>query len=121
MSKEITVVASGDSLITMRQSVHSEPDFMELVEIIRSADVAFTNHEMLLHDYEEDCYPAAQSGGTYTRADPSIITELRWMGYNLFSTANNHSLDYSYGGGLRHKGLSRGGGCDLRRYGQGPR
>jgi len=98
MTKEITLVASGDSLITMRQSVHSEPDFMELVEMIRSADVAFTNHEMLLHDYEEDCYPAAQSGGTYTRADPSIITELRWMGYNLFSTANNHSLDYSYGG-----------------------
>ncbi len=96
--KKISIVATGDSLITMRQSVHSEPEFLEMVELIRSADVAFTNHEMLLHDYEEDCYPAAQSGGTYTRADPSIIEELKWMGYDIVSTANNHSLDYSYGG-----------------------
>jgi hypothetical protein len=35
-SKKISLVATGDSLITMRQSVHSEPEFMELVEIIRN-------------------------------------------------------------------------------------
>ena len=96
--KKISVVASGDSLFTMRQSVHSEPEFMELVEIVRNADVSFTNHEMLLHDYEEDCYPSAQSGGTYTRAPPEIIEDLIWMGFDIVSTANNHSLDYMYGG-----------------------
>jgi poly-gamma-glutamate capsule biosynthesis protein CapA/YwtB (metallophosphatase superfamily) len=96
--KKMSLVATGDSLITMRQSVHSEPEFMELVEIIRNSDVAFTNHEMLLHDYEEDCYPSAQSGGTYTRAPPEIIEELIWMGFDIVSTANNHSLDYMYGG-----------------------
>jgi poly-gamma-glutamate capsule biosynthesis protein CapA/YwtB (metallophosphatase superfamily) len=96
--KELSLVASGDSLITMRQSVHSEPEFLKLVEIIREADVAFTNLEMLLHDYEYDCYPAAECGGTYTRAPPYMIDELVWMGFDLFSTANNHSLDYMYGG-----------------------
>jgi poly-gamma-glutamate capsule biosynthesis protein CapA/YwtB (metallophosphatase superfamily) len=96
--KKISLVATGDSLITMKQSVHSEPEFMEMVELIREADVAFTNHEMLLHDYDEDCYPSAQSGGTYTRAPPETIEELMWMGFDMVSTANNHSLDYMYGG-----------------------
>jgi len=96
--KKISLVATGDSLITLRQSVHSEPEFLEMVELIRSADVAFTNHEMLLHDYEDGVWPSAESGGTYTRAPPYIIEELMWMGYDIFSTANNHSLDYLYGG-----------------------
>jgi len=96
--KSISMVASGDSLITMSQSVHSEPRFLELVELIGSSDVAFTNLEMLLHDYEDGVYPAAECGGTYTRADPEMIEELKWMGFNIVSTANNHSLDYTYGG-----------------------
>jgi poly-gamma-glutamate synthesis protein (capsule biosynthesis protein) len=98
--KKISLVATGDSLITMRQSVHSEPEFLDMVNLIRSADIAFTNHEMLLHDYEDedDVWPSAESGGTYTRAPPHIIDELMWMGYGIFSTANNHSLDYLYGG-----------------------
>jgi poly-gamma-glutamate synthesis protein (capsule biosynthesis protein) len=99
--KKISLVATGDSLITMRQSVHSEPEFLEMVNLIRSADIAFTNHEMLLHDYgayEDGVWPSAESGGTYTRAPPYIIDELMWMGYGIFSTANNHSLDYLYGG-----------------------
>lgn len=91
-------VATGDSLITLRQSVHDEPEFLQLVEIIRGADAALTNLEMLLHNYEEDCYPAAECGGTYTRAPPSILHELIWMGFDMYSTANNHSLDYMYGG-----------------------
>ncbi len=96
--KRISLAATGDSLITMRQSVHSEPEFTELVNLIREADVAFTNLEMNLHDYEDDAYPAAECGGTYTRADPEMIDELKWMGFDIFSTANNHSLDYMYGG-----------------------
>ncbi|MCW4050041.1 MAG: CapA family protein, partial [Candidatus Bathyarchaeota archaeon] len=66
--------------------------------MIRGVDVAFTNLEMLLHDYDEDCFPAAECGGTYTRAPPHILDELIWMGFDIFSTANNHSLDYMYGG-----------------------
>ncbi|MCX6656711.1 MAG: CapA family protein [Candidatus Bathyarchaeota archaeon] len=95
---EFSLVATGDSLITMKQSVHSEPEFMRLVSLIREADVAFTNLEMNLHDYGDDCYPAAESGGTYTRAPPNTIDELIWMGFDIFSTANNHSVDYMYGG-----------------------
>jgi len=96
--KEFSLIATGDSLITMKQSVHSEPDFTRLVNLIREVDCAFANLEMNLHDYETDCYPAAECGGTYTRAHPSILKELIWMGFDMFSTANNHSMDYMYGG-----------------------
>ncbi len=82
----------------MRQSVYSEPEFIRLVSLIRDADLAFTNLEMNLHDYGDDCYPAAESGETYTRAPPNTIDELTWMGFDIFATANNHSLDYMYGG-----------------------
>lgn len=92
------MTATGDSLITLRQSVYNEPEFLRLIEIIRDVDVAFSNLEMLIHNYDEDCYPAAECGGTYTRAPPYIIDEMVWMGFDIFSTANNHSLDYMYGG-----------------------
>lgn len=96
--RRINIAASGDSFITMRLSIYTEPRFLELVELIRGADVAFTNLEVLLHDYEENVYPAAECGGTYTRADPALIEDLKWMGFDMVSTANNHSIDYSYGG-----------------------
>ncbi|MBT7913509.1 CapA family protein [Candidatus Bathyarchaeota archaeon] len=96
--KEFSLIATGDSLITMKQRVHSEPEFTRLVNLIREVDCAFANLEMNLHNYEENCYPAAECGGTYTRAHPSILKELLWMGFDVFSTANNHSMDYMYGG-----------------------
>ncbi len=97
-TKELNLIATGDSLITLRQSVHNDPEYVRLIRLIREADCAFTNLEMNLHDYGPECYPAAECGGTYTRAEPHILEDLLWMGFDIFSTANNHSLDYMYGG-----------------------
>ena len=94
--KKISIAASGDSILTMKQSVHSEPEYLEMVERIRSADLAYTNLEVVLCDF--DCYPSAEPGGTYMRADPAMLDEYRWFGFDIVSTANNHSLDYSVGG-----------------------
>jgi poly-gamma-glutamate synthesis protein (capsule biosynthesis protein) len=94
--KKISFVASGDSILTMRHSIHSEPEFIEIIERIRSADLAYTNLEVVLCDFEE--YPAAEPGGTYMRSDPAMLDEYLWYGFDIFSTANNHSLDYSVGG-----------------------
>ena len=59
---------------------------------MRNADVAFTNLEMLFHNYEP--YPMAQSGGTYMRGDPLLAKELAWAGIDMVSRANNHAGDY---------------------------
>jgi len=87
-----TMALTGDSIITRRMSVYQEPAFLRLIELIRSADVAFTNLEMLFHDYEP--YPMNQSGGTYMRAEPALVKELTWAGFDLVSRANNHTGDY---------------------------
>ena len=48
-------------------SIKMNGTYLEMIEGIRRADVAFTNLEVWLHDYEP--FPAHQSGGTWMRAD----------------------------------------------------
>jgi poly-gamma-glutamate synthesis protein (capsule biosynthesis protein) len=83
---------TGDAIISRKLSVYQEPEFLQMIELIRSADVAFTNLETLFHDYEP--FPMHQSGGTYMRAEPALAKELAWAGFDMVSRANNHSGDY---------------------------
>ncbi|MGD8277487.1 MAG: CapA family protein, partial [Gemmatimonadota bacterium] len=87
-----TMALAGDAIITRRLSVYEEPAFLDMIRRIREADVAFANLEMLFHDYEPA--PASQSGGTYMRADPALAKELVWAGFDIVSSANNHTGDY---------------------------
>ena len=94
---------AGDSIIDRRISVYDEPAFLQMFDRIRSADAAFTNFEMLVHDFQ---YPGAPvSGGTYMGAPAWVLDELKWAGFRLFGAANNHSFDFGTEGmlsNLRH-------------------
>lgn len=90
--EEFTMALTGDSIITRSLSVYEEPEYLQMIELIRSADMAFTNLEMLFHDYEP--YPMAESGGTWMRADPALADDLAWAGFDMVSRANNHTGDY---------------------------
>lgn len=83
---------TGDSIITRKLSVYKEPAFLAMIELIRGADAAFTNLEMLFHDYET--YASHASGGTYMRAAPALVNELTWAGFDMVARANNHTGDY---------------------------
>ena len=96
-SGNLTLVASGDTMITRKLSVFREDGFVRLQKLFRDADVGFTNLEMLMHDYE---HSPGMAGGTFTASDPKNLQELEWMGVNLVSCANNHSYDYGEGGVL---------------------
>jgi len=96
VAQELTFALTGDAIITRRLSVYEEPDFLEMIELIRAADAAFTNLEVLFHDYEP--FPAHQSGGTWMRADPVMAHELAWAGIDMVSRANNHTSDYGVEG-----------------------
>jgi poly-gamma-glutamate capsule biosynthesis protein CapA/YwtB (metallophosphatase superfamily) len=91
----VSFALAGDSIITRKLSVYREPEFIGLMDLVRGADVAFTNLEMLFHDYET--YPMHESGGTWMRADPPLVKELVWAGFDLVSRANNHAGDYGPG------------------------
>lgn len=94
----ITMALTGDAIITRRLSTYNEPEFQRMLETIRKADAAFTNLEILLHQYEPEVIPASQSGGTYMAAHPQMAKELAWAGFDIVSRANNHTMDYSVGG-----------------------
>jgi poly-gamma-glutamate capsule biosynthesis protein CapA/YwtB (metallophosphatase superfamily) len=93
-NKEISFVATGDSFITRRLSNY---DFdYQVAELIGSAEFRFTNLEITLHQSEG--YPSALSGGTWAMADPEVLNDLKKYHFNSMTWANNHSLDYLYGG-----------------------
>ena len=89
---EFQMALTGDSIITRKLSVYEEPEYLRMIDLLRNADMAFTNLEMLFHDYEP--YPMAESGGTWMRADPALAKELAWAGIDMVSRANNHTGDY---------------------------
>ncbi len=91
-----TMTLTGDSLITRRLKPYREANYLSMLSIIRDSDISFTNLEGLLTDYEG--HPAAASGGTYVVGSPEIADDLKWAGFNLFARANNHSMDWSFGG-----------------------
>lgn len=107
---DMTFALTGDAIITRDLSPYREPEFLALRELIADATAAFTNLEILFHDYEEDVIPAAESGGTYMRAEPELARELAWMGFDLVSMANNHSLDFGVGGARRTIEAARAAG-----------
>jgi len=94
--RTVTLALTGDSIITMKLSVHTDPSFLKMIDLIRGADAAFTNLEMLFHDYEP--YPMTESGGTYMRAAPALVNDLVWAGFDMVARANNHTNDYGVEG-----------------------
>ncbi|MFW5948091.1 MAG: CapA family protein [Halolamina sp.] len=95
-SSGFTLAAAGDAIITRRISTLEDDRLTAVLDRIRAADAGVVNLEVLLHDY--DCYPGAQSGGTYMRAPTWAADELRDAGFDVFAAANNHTGDYSHGG-----------------------
>jgi poly-gamma-glutamate synthesis protein (capsule biosynthesis protein) len=95
--RDISIAVGGDAMITRRMRAFQEPRFLKLVDILRGADVSLVNLEMLFHDYESSWQ---WSSATYTRSDPRNLEELKWMGIDAVTTANNHSFDFSEGGFL---------------------
>jgi len=90
--ESFTMALTGDSIINRSLSVYDEPQYLEMIEILRDADVAITNLETVLHNFEP--YPMAESGGTWMRSDPKMAEELAWAGIDMVARANNHTGDY---------------------------
>jgi poly-gamma-glutamate synthesis protein (capsule biosynthesis protein) len=72
---------------------------MELVKPIRAADAALVNLEQsLFRIWEFEGYPQAENGGNYELGPPEVADDLKWMGFDLYSHANNHTTDYGIAG-----------------------
>lgn len=89
-------VATGDSFITRRLPNPKDPQFNRISELIKGAEVKFTNFEVTAHNLEG--YPSAFSGGTWAMAPPEVLEDIKAYGFNLLNWANNHTMDYCHGG-----------------------
>lgn len=93
------VIVTGDSILSHSATPCRDPAFLEVLDILRDADVVHTQLETLLHDYSgPELYPAAEGGWSWMRGPKAAAQELKDFGINIASIASNHSLDYSYGG-----------------------
>lgn len=90
------IALTGDSILQRRLHSRADQTLSPLFDLIRTADVSFTNLEVLPNDFIGD--PALESGGSHFGAPAWVLDELVEGGFDLFSTANNHSLDYGISG-----------------------
>ena len=93
-----TIALAGDTMLTRKLTPFKEKRFIQLREILRSADVAFANLEGTVHTWDEGTPGITQ--GTFMTTDPRLLDDLKWFGINLVSCANNHAFDYGEDGVL---------------------
>jgi poly-gamma-glutamate capsule biosynthesis protein CapA/YwtB (metallophosphatase superfamily) len=99
-SGDIVMAFVGDALVGRRLDRHREPEFLAVGELLRAADVTIANAETLFHDYEGTPVPDSGPYGTYVACPPGAIADLRALGIDAVSTANNHCVDYGEAGVL---------------------
>jgi poly-gamma-glutamate synthesis protein (capsule biosynthesis protein) len=95
-SDEMMLTINGNVYIEHPVSMYRHLGFLKVVELQRSADVAFANPECSILDGDE--WPSYGSGmgyaGSYLGAPPLMVDELKFLGINALYAANNHSVDF---------------------------
>ena len=95
MEGRMKFTASGDALI-MRNFPENYEGYEAVKDFIGQGEARITNLETTLT--ERDCFPSTFSGGTWLTADPGCLADVARLGFNVLGFANNHTMDYSYGG-----------------------
>jgi poly-gamma-glutamate capsule biosynthesis protein CapA/YwtB (metallophosphatase superfamily) len=95
---EIGIVAVGDIMLTRQLTPFTEPQYLALVELVRGGDASFFNLETAVRLPDEGAPVATR--GTIMTTPPTLLDDIKWMGFNLAGAANNHVTDYGQGGVL---------------------
>lgn len=94
-----TMLAVGDLLVTRPLTKGQHPGFDAIIKILHDADVTFGNIETNIFDIRSfKGSPQAEYGGAYVTSLPELGPDLKAMGFNIVSRANNHSLDWGVEG-----------------------
>lgn len=84
----------GECLISRPFSMHGET-MGGIKDILESSDLAYGHLEMNFGDFNTIGWPARGDWiGSYMLSDPAIASDLRWLGLDVLSTAQNHSFDF---------------------------
>jgi poly-gamma-glutamate synthesis protein (capsule biosynthesis protein) len=97
-SGNFTIALAGDTMLTRKLTPFKEERFLKLREVLRGTDAAFANLEGTVHTWEEGTPGITQ--GTFMTTEPKLLEDLKWLGVNMVSCANNHAFDYGEDGVL---------------------
>ena len=84
------ITAVGDCAIQRNLPKYYQ-GFNEVKECIMQGEIRFYNLETTVC---EDCYPGAQSGGTWLRTTVDVLKDSLEFGFNVMTPTNNHCLDF---------------------------
>src|SRR6476646_5574240 len=92
-----TVAAVGDCIIA--RPVSQTPGFAPVAKIIHDADAAFGNFEGTAIDLTRTpAVPQAEFGGVWIIGSPLVARDLKSIGFDIMSRANNHATDWGLEG-----------------------
>ncbi|MEI9412880.1 CapA family protein [Mesorhizobium salmacidum] len=93
-----TMAAVGDLLYARPVTNGHYPGLDDVLRTFCEADVTFGNLETNILDVMSKGCPQAEYGGAYCISDPELGADLKAMGFNMVSRANNHTLDWGVEG-----------------------
>ncbi|RPJ81996.1 MAG: hypothetical protein EHM13_09605, partial [Acidobacteria bacterium] len=95
-----SIAAVGDAIITRQvRCFEDDAAFVGLVQPIRAADAAAINLELALFRlWEFKGYPQVENGGNWELGPPEAADDMKWMGFDLYNYATNHTTDYGVEG-----------------------
>lgn len=96
----LTVALSGDCIVTRGSLITSDPRAQRLRDVVRGADFAVTNLELVPYGGRGHPIRNAAGGGCLI-SDPDVLDEIVAAGFTVFGCANNHALDLGPYGLLR--------------------
>jgi poly-gamma-glutamate capsule biosynthesis protein CapA/YwtB (metallophosphatase superfamily) len=92
-----TLAAVGDCIIA--RPVSQTPGFGPVARLIHDADSAFGNFEGTALDLSRTpAVPQAEFGGVWIIGAPSVAQDLKTIGFDVMSRANNHATDWGLEG-----------------------
>ena len=94
---DITIAVAGDTMPTRSLRPFVEPEYTGLVDIIRGVDYFACNLETSVREDDEGV-GGSSAGGTPMTTPPRLLEDLKWMGIDAVSYANNHVGDYGQSG-----------------------
>ncbi|WP_353654645.1 CapA family protein [Mesorhizobium sp. C120A] len=93
-----TMAAVGDLLYGRPVKKGYYPGLDEVLKVFDGNDVVFGNLETNILDVQSKGCPQAEYGGAYLVSVPEVGPDLKAMGFNIVSRANNHTIDWGVEG-----------------------
>lgn len=119
VSKKWKVVLAGECMASRTFSQCEEPEFLEVIEKMRAADLTMAHLEMNFADPEEIKWPSRNDWvASFMITEGKVADDFKWAGVDMLSLAHNHSFDWGPEGilstihhcrrnGIAHSGTGR--------------